>query len=659
MTDRRSTNFFARQEQARSNCRNLVVVFIVAVLAIITTIYFAFRLICYIHLTTNVFTVSEPIANYTQHNSFAWWDAAIFIMVFIGVTLFILAASVIKMRQLQKGGGAVAKMLGGRCVSKSANIPAEQQLLNVVEEMAIAAGIPVPEVYILEKEAGINAFAAGLTINDAAVAVTQGALEKLTRDELQGVVAHEFSHILHGDMRLNIQLMGIIYGVLIIGIIGGEILDNHRISSKSIVLFIAGLLLTIIGYIGTFTGRLIQSAVSRQKEFLADASAVKFTRNPLGLASALKKIGGYIYGSQITSPTARQASHLFFGKSCKDYLFADFLATHPPLTERILLLDPSFDGIFPQVGSGNKTFSPTHDNGELITDMSKPRPLSSGLMPVTAKAADIVDRVCSPNLGNLSRASDILSSIPQQLKDLLNTPAGSAAAIYALLTGSTCAERKLPLKAVDPSLAALGSTEDFLSLCKLAADLKDEQKLPLVELALPSLRNLTVMERKNFLEIVDLLIHADGKITLFEFSLQWIVRQYLSNNEKILEKTVYFHISQVGYHILIILRALATAGNMGNTDAARRAFNAGAARIPELACKTPDYYYTEDINFTEVNTALKKLDSSSFKIKQLIVDACAHCAFSDKTVTVTEAELLRVISLALHCPLPPLNQINQ
>ncbi|NTW76243.1 MAG: M48 family metalloprotease, partial [Syntrophaceae bacterium] len=211
MTNRRSTNFFTRQEQARSNCRNLVVVFIVALFAIIIAIYFAFRLICYINLSTNVFTTSETATNLMQRSSFLWWDPAIFILVFIGVILFIFTAGIIKMRQLQKGGGAVAKMLGGRCVAKSTNIPAERQLLNVVEEMAIAAGIPVPEVYILEKETGINAFAAGLTINDAAVAVTQGALEKLTRDELQGVVAHEFSHILNGDMRLNIQLMGIIF----------------------------------------------------------------------------------------------------------------------------------------------------------------------------------------------------------------------------------------------------------------------------------------------------------------------------------------------------------------------------------------------------------------------------------------------------------------
>lgn len=650
--DRCSTNFFALQQQARGNCRKLVALFIAALLAIIIAVYFSFRLICYINLTTNIFTTSETATNLAQRSSFLWWDSAIFILVFSGVILFIFTASIIKMQLLQKGGGAVAKMLGGRCVSKSTNIPAERQLLNVVEEIAIAASIPVPDVYILEKETGINAFAAGLTINDAAVAVTQGALEKLTRDELQGVVAHEFSHILHGDMRLNIQLMGIIYGILVVGIIGGEILDNHRISSKSIVLLIAGLLLTIIGYIGTFTGRLIQSAVSRQKEFLADASAVKFTRNPLGLASALKKIGGYIYGSEVTSPTARQASHLFFGKSCSDFLFPDFLATHPPLSERILLLDPSFDGIYPRV-EGNGQPPPFVEQSRTLSGMDESDSPTSGLMPAAVKATDIVDCVCSPNPSNLHRVSDILSSIPQQLKEMLNTPAGSADVIYALLTGNKCAERELQINAAGQSFATPPDNKDFQHLCERVANLKDEQKLPLVELALPSLRRLSVVEKTNFLAAVDSLISADGEITLFEFSLQWIVQQYLSGNEKVFEKTVYSHISQIGYHILIVLRALANAGNRGNSEAAHLAFNAGIRRIPELACKSPTYFYTENINFAEISTALKKLNCSSFKIKQLIVDACAHCVFADKKITVAETELLRVISLALQCPLPP------
>ncbi len=667
MAGRPSTNFFARQEQARNNCRKLSLLFVLAVICIIAAVYFAFRLICYINLITNIFNVTRPSDNPGRVGSFLWWDPATFILVFITVTLFILIASMIKMRHLQKGGGAIAEMLGGRCVSEKTNNPAERRLLNVVEEMAIASGIPVPLAYILDKEKGINAFAAGLSINDAAIAVTQGALDRLSRDELQGVIAHEFSHLLNGDMRLNIQLIGIIYGILIIGIIGGEILENHRISSKSIVLFIGGALLTTIGYIGTFAGRLIQSAVSREKEFLADASAVQFTRNPLGLACALKKIGGYIYGSQITPATAKQASHLFFGESYINILFPDFLATHPPLITRIRLLDPTFDGTFPDVKDSVQTLQPMRPEAavsgtdQLSAALPRSQPVEHlrqepgvSCYGITAKAPDIIDQVGNPTGDNLGRGSAILALIPEQIKTNLNTPGGAAAIIYALLMGDQCPEQEIQLNALARSLVMPGSKDDFLRLCDLTRNLQDDWKLPLIELAMPSLRGLTMMERRNFLEIIDSLIRADEKITLSEFSVQWIVQQYLGREkEKIFGKTSFFHISQVGYNILVILRTLANAGNKGNAEAARLAFNGGVARIPELACKNPDYYYTENINFAEINTALKKLACSSFKIKQALVDACAHCAFADKTIAVAEAELLRVISLALHCPLPP------
>lgn len=650
----RSTDFFARQIQARSNCRKLCLFFVLAVLIINTAIYFAFRLIYYINLMTNVIHSNYSAEKFTRGSSFLWWDPASFILVFIIVTLFIFAAGMIKMQQLQKGGRIVAEMLGGRLVATGTNIPSEKQLLNIVEEMAIAAGLPVPLVYILDKEKGINAFAAGLTINDAVIAVTQGTLNNLSRDEIQGVIAHEFSHILHGDMRLNIQLMGVIYGILVIGIIGEEILENHRISSKSTIIFLGGLLLAVIGYIGTFTGRLIQSAVSRQKEFLADASAVKFTRNPLGLASALKKIGGYLYGSQITSVKARQASHLFFGKTGTDFLFPDFLATHPPLLERIKLLDPAFDGTFPRLQVDSKAFSilPQENTFSGIAQPDSTIYTPQPAITRAAKAAAVIDYIGSPTSDHLGYGSTIRASIPEELNKLLNTPSGAATLIYALLLGKDCAEKDVQLSILQKS--PISGFEEVSNICNLIATLKDNQRLPLVELAIPSLRGLTFTERKDFLEIIDSLVRADEKITLFEFCVQWIIKQHLvSENKKVLGEPAFFHISQIGYQISIILRVLANAGNPGNAEAACQAFHAGVARIPELACKNPDYYYSENINFAEINTALKKLSSSSFKIKKMIIDACAHCAFADRTATVAEEELLRVISLALHCPLPP------
>ena len=238
-------------------------------------------------------------------------------------------------------------MLGGRLVNPAQPDPDERKLLNVVEEMAIASGIPVPQVYVLPEEKGINAFAAGHSTSDAVVAVTQGALRLLTRDELQGVIGHEFSHILNGDMRLNLRLMGLIFGILCLAVIGRVLLHVRGGGKDKNPLPLLGLVLVLMGWVGVFFGRLIQAAVSRQREFLADASAVQFTRNPAGLAGALKKIGGLSYGSKLKNAHAGEASHMFFGNGMGGS-FLGLMETHPPLAERILALEPDFDGEFPR-----------------------------------------------------------------------------------------------------------------------------------------------------------------------------------------------------------------------------------------------------------------------------------------------------------------------
>src|SRR4051812_14934448 len=250
--------------------------------------------------------------------------------------------SFFKTLSLARGGRAVAELLDGRLVNSNSTDAHERKLLNVVEEMAIASGVPVPQVYVMDGEQGINAFAAGHSASDAAISVTRGAMTMLTRDELQGVIAHEFSHLLNGDMKLNLRLMGLIFGILCLTVIGRVLI---RTSGKKNPLPLLGLALIIIGWVGVLFGRLIQAAVSREREFLADASAVQFTRNPSGLAEALKKIGGLAEGSQLQTNRAEEASHFFFANGLKSRFFG--FATHPPLIERIKALDPSFDGNYP------------------------------------------------------------------------------------------------------------------------------------------------------------------------------------------------------------------------------------------------------------------------------------------------------------------------
>src|SRR4051812_333645 len=306
----------------------------------------------------------------------------------LGTLGIIGTGSFFKTLSLARGGRAVAELLDGRLVNPNSTDLHERKLLNVIEEMAIASGVPVPQVYVMDNESGINAFAAGHNASDAAISVTHGAMTMLKRDELQGVIAHEFSHLLNGDMRLNLRLMGLIFGILCLTIIGRILI---RTRGRKNPLPLLGLALIFIGWAGVFFGRLIQAAVSRQREVLADASAVQFTRNPAGLAGALKKIGGLTYGSRLRSPHAEEASHLFFANGLGSSFFG--FATHPPLADRIRALDPTFDGNFPSIVIPD---APSEVKLEEVPSQPPPIPLMQTEMariapPVVTQQAIVAD----------------------------------------------------------------------------------------------------------------------------------------------------------------------------------------------------------------------------------------------------------------------------
>jgi Zn-dependent protease with chaperone function len=339
-------NFFVAQDKARQASRRLIAAYIVATILIVAGITAIVGFALYTFTDTGYgYAPGEFVRNNT----------GILIATALLTTLFILGASMFKTSVLSSGGGAVATQLGGTLVPADVQDPLRRRLRNVVEEMAIASGVPVPEIYVLEEESGINAFAAGYTPSDAAVAVTRGTLELLDRDELQGVIAHEFSHILNGDMRLNIRLMGVLFGIMVLGLIGrlivrggyhASIVSSRRDRGTPVVLVI-GLGLAILGGIGMFFARVIKAGVSRQREFLADASAVQFTRQSAGIANALKKIGGYSEGSLIQAADPEEVSHMLFGSGLK---LSGMFATHPPLIKRIQALDPNFkESDFPRV----------------------------------------------------------------------------------------------------------------------------------------------------------------------------------------------------------------------------------------------------------------------------------------------------------------------
>ncbi|HEX7091861.1 MAG TPA: M48 family metallopeptidase [Longimicrobiales bacterium] len=327
-------DFFQAQDDARQRTRVLIALFAAAVVAIVIGVY-----------VVVVLAIGASIR----------FEPRLFAGVAGAVLLLVGGGSAYRTMQLRQGGPVVAGLLGGQPVDPATDDPDERRLVNVVEEMAIASGVPVPAIYVLPGEESINAFAAGYGLHDAAVAVTRGALKHLTRDELQGVIAHEFSHILNGDMRLNIRLIGLLHGLLLLALIGRVLLrsggrsrSRRKGKSGGVQIALIGLGLLLLGYIGVFFGKLIKAAASRQREYLADAAAVQFTRNPEGIAGALKKIGALGAGSRIVHPRAEELSHLYFASGLKSS-FAGLFATHPPLVERIRRIDPSFDGDFERV----------------------------------------------------------------------------------------------------------------------------------------------------------------------------------------------------------------------------------------------------------------------------------------------------------------------
>ena len=427
-------DFFERQDRARRNTKLLVVYFVIGVAMLIVAVYAAL-----VGIFAGV--TSSRHHGYSEQAQVVWWNPRLFLVAAGGTLAVIGLGSGFKTLELAQGGSTVANMLGGRLVNPATTDPDERKLRNVVEEMAIAAGIPVPQVYVLPEERGINAFAAGHSTSDAVVAVTAGAMKLLTRDELQGVIGHEFSHILNGDMRLNLRLMGIIFGILCLAVIGRVLLYTRGRSSKDKnPLPLLGLVLIIIGWVGVFFGRLIQAAVSRQREFLADASSVQFTRNPAGLAGALKKIGGLSYGSKLEAAHANEASHMFFGNGMGESFF-HMMDTHPPLAERIRAIDPSFDGGFPPVSIAEP---------EVIARRVAPPPLRppipfpfpgtpraqgglAGLAPPVIAAQAVMADAGTPTLAHLRYAEGLRVAIPESLRAAAGEGLGASAVVYALL----------------------------------------------------------------------------------------------------------------------------------------------------------------------------------------------------------------------------------
>jgi Zn-dependent protease with chaperone function len=659
-------DFFAHQEKARRHTSYLVFLFVMAVIMIIFCVYLAVSIAVFI-------LGSKTGADISNYNPY---DLKTFLYIAGGTILLVSLGSLFKIASLGKGGAKVAEMLGGTLVAMDTRDPRERKLLNVVEEIAIAAGIPLPTVYVLQNEEGINAFAAGYSPASAVIGVTKGAIEKLSRDELQGIVAHEFSHILNGDMRLNIRLIGVLHGILLIGITGRVLLElilrgRWRVQRSSrkkdgggMVLVILGLgvALFVIGYIGVFFGKLIKSAVSRKREFLADSSAVQFTRNPDGLAGALKKIGGGELGSRVYNARAEEASHLFFSNALSRGFWGGLLATHPALDKRIRMIDPAWDGnyLFFKL---DKSMSEAPSGG-----LEEPLPMPFEILhpgkiaygsPSPGAKITIGPEALMKQVGILSpamiaRAGNFLSLLPRELKDSVRDPQGARAVVFSLLINTDPAANKKQWEYLDQALDP-ESLNRVKALYGKTGNLGSEEHLCLLDLAMPVFRLFKPEEAQRFLKDVEALIRADGKVTLFEYALSKILRKVLNpiiSGKPDKAQIQYYAFNALKDSIMLLTSAMAHFGNKTEADK-QKAFHSGMERMG-IPGKERALEKLEACGWERLDQALDRLRQAAPIIKKRLMEGLAGCVAADGTVTIEEGALLRAFGEVLDCPIPPL-----
>ena len=631
-------NFFEHQDRARRQSRFLVFLFALAVAAIV--------------LAVNIVvlsTIGLPQANgHPQDQNFLVANLGLMFWTTLITGAIIGLASAYRSVQLRAGGGEVARSLGGTPVDPSTTDPLRRRLYNVVEEMAIASGVPVPEVYVLEHEQGINAFAAGYSPADAAVAVTRGTLEHLDRDELQGVIAHEFSHIFNGDMRLNIRLIGVLFGILIIAIIGRRLLLSARFardSRNAAPAVMIGLVVVLIGYLGMFFGRWIKAAVSRQREFLADASAVQFTRHPDGVAGALKKIGA-LYASSFMTSDSEEIGHMLFARGMGRQMFA----THPPLEERIRAIDPNFEpGELKELAQQlDRHAQARKAEAELqARDAGEPGTGPGGL-PLDPDS--LAERIGQPGLNQVFLAAALAASIPRPLERAAHSDEWAQELVCFLLLSTDPEVREDQLLLIAQTLGS-ESERQVSALRQAGADLQPAQRLPLLEMAFPALRRRPHKELLALMGLIEKLVEADGQIDVFEYSLARLTASQIKDvmhPQRVRpggSKTVSARSDQ----ITEVMAVLAWHGHPDNPEQALAAFREGLDGLLEAV---PAELPSSEGWPKRLDAALRRLDDLNLDAKQRLVTGLARCVMHDDQVIEQEMELLRVICGLIHVPLP-------
>ncbi len=641
-------NFFEHQEVARRTSQRLVVLFALAVVAIVVAVNlvatFVYAGVFGPTPLPRGFYLTNTAVTLLMIGAGTWWETA----------------------RLASGGEAVASMIGARRVDPATRDLLERRLLNVVEEMALASGTPVPRVYVMDEEASINAFAAGHSLHDAVIAVTRGALTRLTRDELQGVIGHEFSHILNGDMRLNIRLIGVLFGLLMLSMFGRFMMEIGRGSRDSkggvAVLVVAGVALWILGWIGVFFGRLIKAAVSRQREYLADASSVQFTRNPDGIGGALRKIGGLTQGgnpgSRIEHPNAETLSHLFLGAARPSFASGLF-ATHPPLAERIKRI---YGRELPLLPANELPLAEALAGAPAAAAAEAPIPFPGGLAALDVAASPVAALVREPSRSE--RVTEEIGSavaeglrLARAVRPAEQSPSGPLEAALAdtsgvqLLVLAMLIEKDKPFSGQQRQLVAEAFGADAArrvdDLHEAVQRLPPGLRLPLLDRAEPTLLKLPLAARERLLLLAHGLIQADGRVTLHEFLLFTVLKRRIGRDAHRRVPVRYADLSPLVAEVGLVMSLLASVRLPQQPE---RAYNAGVLLLPGI---DPPLVPTERIDLDAVGRALDRLNELAPLAKPHLIKACAAVAFVDGTTHWKAASCLRTICAALDSPLPP------
>lgn len=633
-------NFFEAQERARIASRRLVLWFSLAVAGVIASLH-AVAVIIKSWLATD---------SLLHESGIRWLDPQLASTIAPVTGGLILLGSAFKLTQLSAGGAVVARDLGGRAVDPSTTDPLERRFLNVIDEMSIASGIPVPGAWILDGEDGINAFAAGTDPANAVIGITRGSLERLNRDELQGVVAHEFSHILNGDMKLNMRLTGWIFGLVMIAMIGRVLLrmprhirvsgDGSKAGGVVLVMLAAGVAVWLAGSLGALFARLLQAAVSRQREYLADASAVQFTRNPQGIANALKKIGGFAPHGIIHSPGAAEARHLFFTHS--DFLRLG-MATHPPLVSRIRALEPDWNGGW--LEADTETAPDPRDSPAPARQDAGHRlvPASASFQPEMLAESRRVDwRTGRAIHSDLERADAGFQSKDE-----------AKAALCGLLLAQDGDGRKRALEAL-ATAAGQAAANLAANHSRHLSSLSAMEKIALIDLSLPWLRRMSPDEAAAFLNLNRSLIEADGEVRLFEFMLERVLDRHVAVGLGLrpLARMRYRSLAELHTESAVLLSAFAgQAGDPAALEAAAAGYQHHTGRV--LARVEP-----AGLNLEHVMAALQRLEMSTPPVKSEILQLCCLVATADGVLRDGEIELMRAAAEAIGAPVPPLSHVG-